>query len=346
MSDSMATRDPGSIENLNSSISPNNKGRWVNNTKLARSLPLVDIKGGKGEITIDNLIPGRKDIHTPLRLISNQAQADGIRGLTDFDLEVADVVTTLIRINGVRVFDIDLVAKRMFPSKKATDKKKESIAQSLERLISTIINIYCQHEFDARHDIPSGKYGYKGQILPLNKITKNGKSVYIVLLLPNGQPFLPLYEYGKMTNEIITISYSWLATPTAYFQETEESICIRRRVLLRVKQILYYGIGPNNNKVALFWEDHPNSGIVPSLGYKVDRETKEWWGGPCNRRDEVRKKNWNRKKTEIQKVVEGTLHHLTDIGVIGGYKSYNRAGSKEVFGYRIHKATRTRKKAG
>ena len=265
--------------------------------------------------------------------------------MTEFDLEVLDAVTTLIISDGVRVFHSKLVTKKIFPGKRPTDKKVASTGQSIDRLMCTSIEIYCQKEFDARRDIPKGKYVYKGQILPLSKIEQNGKSMYVVLLLDSGLPLLPIYEYGRMLKQIRKIPYAWFSTPSTYFQETEESICIRRHVILRIKRLLYKGIGPKTNRLALFWEDDSNKGIIPALGYKVDRKEGKWSGGPLERENSMSKKNWPRKKAEIQKVIEGTLHHLTDIKVIGGYIPYHRPGSKEVTGYIVKKAAGARRKA-
>ena len=166
-----------------------------------------------------------------------------------------------------------------------------------------------------------------------------------MLLLPNGKPFLPIYEYAKSINQIITVPYTWLSTPAEYYQATEEAICIRRRVILRIKQLLYKGIGPKNDQLALFWKDDREEGLIPALGYKIDREAGTWSGGPLDRNLSLTKKNWNRKKGKIQKVIEGTLKHLTDIKVIGGYTSYHKPGSKEVMGYVVKKGPMGRRKA-
>lgn len=323
----------------------NSEGRLVNNTKLANVLPLVKIKEGKGAICIDNVIKGRKDIHTRLLLISDETNSEKIHRLNDFDLETLDVITTLINVEGMQYFNANQVASKLFPGKKLTAKKISSTTQSIEKLMSMSIDIRCQDELEARRDITGEKYGYKGQIMPLSKISKSGEYKYIVLLLPNGKPFLPIYEYAKSINQIITVPYTWLSTPTKYYQETEEAICIRRMVILRIKQLIYRGIGPKTNRLALFWEDDPNKGIIPALGYKVDRKEGKWSGGPLERENSMSKKNWPRKKAEIQKVIEGTLHHLTDIKVIGGYIPYHRPGSKEVTGYIVKKAAGARRKA-
>lgn len=325
----------------------NSETRLVNNTKLANlNLLLTSVNNnGEGKMRIDSLIKDCDDVHTWFVLKIDQPQVNEIRRLTEFDLEVLDAVTTLIISDGVRVFDSKLVTEKIFPGKRPTDKKVASTGQSIDRLMCTSIEIYCQKEFDARRDIPKGKYVYKGQILPLSKIEQNGKSMYVVLLLDNGLPLLPIYEYGRMLKQIRKIPYAWFATPSTYFQETEESICIRRRVILRIKQLLYKGIGPKNDQLALFWKDDREEGLIPALGYKIDREAGTWSGGPLDRNLSLTKKNWNRKKGKIQKVIEGTLKHLTDIKVIGGYTSYHKPGSKEVMGYVVKKGPMGRRKA-
>lgn len=342
----ISAQDTNAVDSLKGSKAViNSEGRLVNNTKLANVLPFVNIKEGKGAICIDNVIKGRKDIHTRLLLISDETNSEKIHRLNDFDLEILDVITTLINIEGMQFFNAKQVASKVFPDKKLTAKKISSTSQSIEKLMSISIDIRCQEEFEARNDITGDNYGYKGQIIPLSKVSNSGEFKYIVLLLPNGKPFLPIYEYAKSINQIITVPYTWLSTPAEYYQATEEAICIRRRVILRIKQLIYRGIGPKTNRIALFWEDEPNKGLIPALGYKVDREGGTWSGGPLDRENNVIKKNWNRKKVEIQKVIEGTLHHLADIRVIGGYSSYHRPGSKEVIGYVVKKGPMGRKKA-
>lgn len=309
---------------------------YLNNTKLSKVLPHISIDHSEHGANLTNLIKNNTNIKTSIILSTNDPSITSSVNLSRFDIAVLDFVSTIISL-GTSEFSSYQVALLMYPGKRITETKVASIDASIQILSATTIRIDCREEFKALVNIDDGEYSFNGYLLPLNKITTPNGTFYSVLCMSNGQPSIPVFNYAFYKRQLITIDQSWLNTPTSYFSDTEETICIKAQLFLRVHQILNHKNTLSSNRISYFWEKDPSKGLIASLGYEVNRQNNTYSGGPCSSSNhKTIKTNWNRKKCDIKKIVEGSLQHLVDINAIGGFKNYHKKGSKETIGYEIY----------
>lgn len=110
------------------------------------------------------------------------------------------------------------------------------------------------------------------------------------------------------------------------FNDTEESILIKRYVVRRIAQITHKN-NLRSNKISFLWYDNKSEndrerGLYPELGYFPENY-----------------KDWKSKRKQINNVVKNTLQFLVDKNTIQDFKEYRNNDSNNpsepIMGYKI-----------
>lgn len=300
--------------------------QYMNNSKIGRiiSTKPIEIVEECSELTI----PVHGEIINIVDIWKDRNVSLSAYNITQFDMAVMDAAYTIIN-SGYTIIAPEWILKVMSGNMnaRATPKKINAIKDSVDKLRSIHIQIDCTQEVNSRKDLKGkiSKFVYKSYLLPLGELevtyASNGKEVtaYTIYEKP------ALYRYAEIVHQIIDVPAELLETQEK-FNDTEESILIKRYVVRRIAQIAHKN-NLRSNKISFLWYDNKSEndrerGLYPELGYFPENY-----------------KDWKSKRKQINNVVKNTLQFLVDKNTIQDFKEYRNNDSNNpsepIMGYKI-----------
>ena len=277
--------------------------QYMNNSKVFDVL-MFDQTSFEEAIKIDVKVQKNSTIHM---LLKNQSSEECLC-LLPFDSAVMNATYTLYNA-GYEAFTLQTLANTLFGQKKSrySNNLLTKIQQSLNKLEKIFVNLDCRDEYrDNRKDCGSWKEVYEGCLLSLEQKQAFYES--------NGNPTIaycfkeqsPVFEYAEHRKQIIQVPSAYFET-AQYFNDTIESMLIKRYVIRRVAQItsenaLY------SHKLSLYWEDRSTKttkGLFSDLGYSPTKTS-----------------GWRDKKSSLLTKIKGVLTLLKELDVIDDYSEY------------------------
>lgn len=303
----------------------------INNSKIVNEIPFMGDIIDVGAWKFKNL--EEKSIITTVDFTS----ANGIsfsRKLDSKDMDVMDCVSTIF-LTGVKYFTLEQVCQVYHGnlSLRVTDKMKQSIKESIDRLMTTRVTIDCTEEFRARGLIrPDGKMRISGNLIYVKYITgdivfsangheKKGTTIY--QFCDDEAPVL--YGYAKKVNQIIQLPLESFAVE----KNTEIYVKISRYLLKRICTMKATNV---SRKISLYrWDKDKKEyrGLLPYIGILKKDYLKE--NGDTT--------IWRNYKKRYADMCSEILNNMVERGIIKGFTPYymknERKNASELAGFEI-----------
>ena len=271
----------------------------MNNTMLAHSL-----RGGGG-------VPGEEQscLVLPSKGISTTYTVSG--ELSCGDCDVADALYSLFLSEKYFSAENGFSLRRILTiltgdsRQTLTDRRREALLASLDRLQQTTISIRCGEELAARGmDRKYGKVSFDRPRSFLRLEQHNGRYHFPSVQLAE---VLPLYAYAAMTGQVISFPTTLLKPRAAggkkALSSTAEAIAIRHFLLYRLEVV-------RNKKSAQ--EQHKMRTIALGRDSQLFRLLRI-------RREDYSSLEWTRRCRRVAGLVADALDSLRQVGYISGY---------------------------
>lgn len=281
---------------------------YINNTKVAN-----EIRTGKAktEYANDCVVSSRNQEEKLITTysISNQ--------LSRFDCDVADAVYSIYkRAEGEISLRSILHELSGDYSQTLNQSYKNEIEASLNKLVSTKIEINCTDEMRQRNVINENETKtFSGSFLDIIPSEKKKGHYYFKPRTPL-RKIMPLYAYGEASTQIIRFPSSLLNLNKAV-SDTKENITIKRFLIQRFEIIR----NSNNN----FKMKNKIKKIKCSISIdKIDGESIcSYCGVNISSNDYQSLSAWKNKYRTVQKNVKKILNHYVSEGYIDNFSSDN-----------------------
>ena len=249
--------------------------------------------------------------------------------ITPFDIAVCDAVFTLVE-NGIQTFTLEMLCRALAgnEAKKVTDKLRNAVADSMDKMRHTDIRIDCTEEFLKRKLIrnsdldwrPEHRYILTSYMMPVEIMeyirTGNNKHVkrgYRLLKIP------ALYEYAKEIEQIAGIPAE-MFDACRPLSDTVDTILLKRYLFKRIEGMK----NPRNHLV---------SNAIRYEWYDIkERRPKGLYQDLCIQSDSC--PYWRKKKSDIHQTVCAILDCLVKAGCIKSYR-VDEAANRRILGVTI-----------